>query len=611
MYLAPTQIGGATQYVVTGGISMEPRFHTGDLAVVRPAAQYRVGDIVAYHSTLLHVVVLHRIVRRAGAHYVFKGDNNNFIDPTEPVRSQLVGKLWLRLPHGGVVLRWLHTPAHGALLAAVFGLFLLLGAGETQRRRRRRRTPTTPSGAQGPRPMSTTKSRMRDRVDLGSIIIGSAAGALLFLGLAIVAFARPPVRPSLARIPYTQGVHFGYRAQAPAGPVYPTGVVNTGDPIFLALVHKLRFTVGYTLTTAAPHELEGSERVYLTLSGPTGWTRSLPLGPAQRFTGPEVRTQVTVDLAAVQSLIGRIQQLTGAPPGSPYTVSLAPHVHIHGFLGSHAIDTRYAPALGFQLSSVQLQPAATASPAAGSPAGGTTNPTQAGSVVTTARAANRVAALGQHVSVATLRWVSVLGLLACAVLAVFATVARRLTPVDESARIRAQYGHLIVPAVVGPDGLGAPLVDVPTIAALARVAESGQRLILHSRDDRRDTYLVKDDATVYRYRAQAGNVVWGEWSETGPRSLADVAPAPARPVAAPRPIAPVPAPVATASAPEVWPPPAFLDSAPAEPATEVQPPVRARTSRPRLRRWLESQALRAQLVRDLGAALVGSDRGAG
>ncbi|MGH2855846.1 MAG: signal peptidase I, partial [Solirubrobacteraceae bacterium] len=123
-YLAPTAIGGSTTYVVTSGISMEPSFHTGDLAIVRPASQYRVGDIVAYHSTLLHVITLHRIVAIHNGRYTFKGDNNNFTDPTHPSRAALVGRLWLRVPHGGMLLHWLHTPLIGALLAGGAGLLL-------------------------------------------------------------------------------------------------------------------------------------------------------------------------------------------------------------------------------------------------------------------------------------------------------------------------------------------------------------------------------------------------------------------------------------------------------------------------------------------------------
>ena len=72
---------GEVKLVTTHGISMEPRFHTGDLAVVVPSTQYRVGDIVGYHSPLLHIVVLHRIVAEHAGLFTFKGDNNSFLDP--------------------------------------------------------------------------------------------------------------------------------------------------------------------------------------------------------------------------------------------------------------------------------------------------------------------------------------------------------------------------------------------------------------------------------------------------------------------------------------------------------------------------------------------------
>ena len=113
LFLAPPKIGGRTTYVVTSGNSMEPSFHTGDLALLRPIAHYRVGEIVAYHSTLLHVVVLHRIIAIHGGRYVFKGDHNNFIDPTRPTRSELIGALWVHIPRGGVVFHWPALADHG------------------------------------------------------------------------------------------------------------------------------------------------------------------------------------------------------------------------------------------------------------------------------------------------------------------------------------------------------------------------------------------------------------------------------------------------------------------------------------------------------------------
>ncbi|HEY7951412.1 MAG TPA: signal peptidase I, partial [Solirubrobacteraceae bacterium] len=110
-YLAPTGLGGSTSYVVTDGISMQPRFHSGDLALVRSRGTYNVGEIVAYNSRTFHTIVLHRIVARAGDRYVFKGDNNNFVDFEHPARSQLIGALWLHIPGMGARLQSLRSPA--------------------------------------------------------------------------------------------------------------------------------------------------------------------------------------------------------------------------------------------------------------------------------------------------------------------------------------------------------------------------------------------------------------------------------------------------------------------------------------------------------------------
>ena len=92
LLLAPTAVGGSTRWVVTDGVSMEPRFHSGDLALVREQSDYRVGQIVAYRNRQLDTIVLHRIVARDGSRYVFKGDNNNFVDFEHPRRSQLLGR---------------------------------------------------------------------------------------------------------------------------------------------------------------------------------------------------------------------------------------------------------------------------------------------------------------------------------------------------------------------------------------------------------------------------------------------------------------------------------------------------------------------------------------
>ena len=140
--------------------------------------------------------------------------------------------------------------------------------------------------------------------------------------------------------------------------------------------------------------------------------------------------------------------------------------------------------------------------------------------------------LGVSPTISLLRWLALIGLLVSVPLAVYAFLRKRGEPFEESVQIQAQYGHLIVPIVAGED-LGWPPVDVPNIKALVRLAESGQRLILHNRSGDVDTYMVNDEGTVYRYQVKASKIVWGEWTDdpvpvevaaSGPQAGTNVAP---------------------------------------------------------------------------------------
>jgi signal peptidase I len=125
--LAPPQLGGTTSLATVDGTSMLPRLQRSDLVVLRPAESYHVGEIVGYHSTLLHRVVLHRIVAIKDGRYVFKGDNNRFLDPDQPTRAQLIGRLWFVLPSAGHLIAALRIPWVLATIAAILVAALGLG----------------------------------------------------------------------------------------------------------------------------------------------------------------------------------------------------------------------------------------------------------------------------------------------------------------------------------------------------------------------------------------------------------------------------------------------------------------------------------------------------
>jgi len=498
LVLAPTSIGGTTDYVTTNGDSMAPRFQTGDLALIRPANHYRVGDVVAYRSALLDAVVLHRLVDRDGDRYVFKGDNNDFLDPTRPDRSELIGRLWLRVPRGGTVLAWLQTPVIAATLTGGAALLLLLGTGSQRRRDRRRH------GANGPHQGHEIMSRPRPhavrRLDAHQMLTASAMAAAAFLVLGLLAFTRPATKPVTVKTPYTETVKFGYRATAPAGPVYPNGIVKTGDPVFLRLVDRLRITVGYRLAAPGPRRLTGTMQILVRLSGPTGWTRSIPLAPARRFAGQHVSSEVTLDLPRLRSLIARVETLTGAPSGGDYTLAVVSRLHMSGTLAGQPLTSDYAPALSFQLSALQLRPGSGSSTSADEQDGLT--PARRSTVTASATAPNTLSIRGHGLPVATARWIALAGLLLAAAGALLIRLHQRRRPADPAAHIQTRYGHLIVPIAGMAQNPARPPIDVTSIDALVQLAERSERLILHHQRDDADTYLVDDEGTLYRYQTR-------------------------------------------------------------------------------------------------------------
>jgi signal peptidase I len=140
VFFAPVKLGGSVTYSITDGISMQPLLYKNDLALVRPANNYYVGDVVLYDSQVLHRPVLHRIFLIQDGNYFFKGENNSFVDPGYATRSELIGKLWFHVPWVGGVLGWFGKPLHASLLAgfAAFAV-VLAGSGKAPSRRRRRR----------------------------------------------------------------------------------------------------------------------------------------------------------------------------------------------------------------------------------------------------------------------------------------------------------------------------------------------------------------------------------------------------------------------------------------------------------------------------------------
>jgi len=505
-YLAPAALGGSTTYVVTHGISMEPRFHTGDLALVRSQPSYHVGEIVAYNSKMLHTIVLHRIVGRDGSRYVFKGDNNNFIDPEHPLASQLIGALWVHIPRLGGVLQSIRSPALVGLLIAV-GVIMLTGVALTRRRRRRHADRRAEPSAMRPPGQALA-------VDgpVGGVLALGVLALLPFGVLALLAFTRASTASLPVTSPYTQSGTLTYSAATAPGPVYPSGRAVTGEPLFTRLLSEVEFRYEYRFQAGAAHSLQGKAQLYATVAAANGWQTTLALGSPDHFHGDHTVVAGTLDVTALSEMLRRVETMTKVKSDT-YTITIAPHVSAGGRLDGQQLHASFSPASAFSYSEYEIEPPrATGGGVAASSSSGASsakaNPlsSSASATVTGTREQRRLLSLGPlRPSVKAARAIALVGIaiVLCA-LALAVALVRRRAPRDASATIRARYGHLIVPVERVWPLPGVPVIELGDIDALVRIAEHYERSILHETLERGEAFWVTDESGQFRYAPGSG-----------------------------------------------------------------------------------------------------------
>jgi signal peptidase I len=481
----PSQLGGPVTYLITSGTSMEPNFHSGDLAITRSAGSYHVGDIVAYRETA-RSTFLHRIVALDGERFVTKGDNNNWSDGIEPQPSQVLGRLWVHLPGAGRALQWLHTPATVAILVAVVAFTSLAGTRKRQKR-----------GQQdGRHSMNGTGNFSNRRGPLPSddVLAVAIVVALASLVLAIVAFGQPLHRTGAAHVNYQQSGTFNYGAFVPGG-VYSDNQISSGDPVFLALLRNLDVRFDYRFASAAAHNLHGTYELNVELSQESGWRRTINLIPSTPFSGDQATMSGHIPLMDVQALTALFGHETGLKGGA-FSLALVPAVHVQGTLASGSLDERYAPRLPFRMDPSQLVLDRSADK---------TDPLHPSTIGVAARPrleANAFPLLGMRIPVGKVRLVaSLLFLLAAGALVWSIRPALAAQQSDEPARIESRHGALLLNAH-GAVGEALPLtnaIDVLQFDDLVHMAEQQGRMILHTRTGDMHEYFVTDRTLAYRY----------------------------------------------------------------------------------------------------------------
>lgn len=480
----PAQLGGSTTYVTTHGESMEPGFSTGDLAVLRPADTYEIGDVVAYRSEALDTVVMHRIVAAEGERFVLQGDNNDWLDQDEPTSDEILGKLFRQVPQGGKVLAAVASPWSLALIfAVVFGLF-----GNGRRGRPKGRHAADP---RAPRPASAgslpTTFSMPTRAQARQIAIASGAVAILAAGAGTVLLAMPSTQTETRSQPVTQEGRYGYSGVAEAGTTYPTGAISTGDPIYTKLADALTVSLRHTVRAPGLDEVAGTVRLDLAVTTADGW--SAPVGSSAAVPVQDGTATATADLdpALAAALVGRHNAEIGGSAGSA-TIVVTPVVDVTGTLRGRPFTADGLEPFTFTMDAVALRPPA--AEAAFAPT--TTVPVSVDEVGT-----RSFTLLGVDLPIDVARVAAVVVLVAAVLVGAVAGGIGRPRQGDAADEFAVRNAARILPVA----GLtpGRSVVDVSDAQALRRVAERMDGLLLHHAGPDGHTFAVQDNETTYRF----------------------------------------------------------------------------------------------------------------
>jgi signal peptidase I len=117
-----------TLMVLSG--SMEPAIRTGSVVVIKPEAQYKIGDVVTFgKDTITQVPTTHRIVSSRAVEGVLlfttKGDANNAPDVTEIRQSDIHGKVLFSVPYFGYLVNFVRKPAGIIIIIVIPALFII------------------------------------------------------------------------------------------------------------------------------------------------------------------------------------------------------------------------------------------------------------------------------------------------------------------------------------------------------------------------------------------------------------------------------------------------------------------------------------------------------
>ena len=112
--------------MVTSG-SMEPAIKTGSIVMVKPAPDYKIGDIISFNlGKGERNLTTHRIVGEKEQGFITQGDANNVADANPVKKEQILGKVVLTVPYAAYAANFARSK-FGLILLILIPALLIIG----------------------------------------------------------------------------------------------------------------------------------------------------------------------------------------------------------------------------------------------------------------------------------------------------------------------------------------------------------------------------------------------------------------------------------------------------------------------------------------------------
>jgi len=510
---APTQAGGMASYIIVIGNSMEPNFHIGDLVITHQESIYQIGDAVVYRNLELGSFVFHRIISQELERYTLKGDNNSWTDTYQPSREEVLGKLWLYIPRGGVYVQKIRNPFTMALIAGVLGgvfaisLFKSKSKGKKSMNKKsiqesfaslKQKTRGWLTNANSSESKTTSSASQGNLVESSFFALGLITLTAFILGF--IAFSRPASRIAEDSINYNHLGIFSYSASAPPG-VYDSDSIKSGDPIFTKLTCTVDVNFQYSLIAQQPENIAGTHQLTAIIYEPvSGWQRTVPLEEETTFSGNAFSTKAKLNFCEIESLTRSLETGTDFHPGA-YALSILPNIEMNGAISGRELQTTFNPSLTFRYDRVHFYLETD------DEQGDSVNSTQTGVLNEVHEVANTMLLFGTEMAIPALRLISLLGL--AVGLGGMLTLGLRFQNLSKSNQerfIRMRYDSLVIDIQDATAISASNMIDVTSIDHLAKLAERFNTMILHEINENKHIYFVRGEGITYRFAMNAAIV---------------------------------------------------------------------------------------------------------